>query len=579
MRSILVLLAIVGVLVGALLFLDETPGEQGRVSVNLLAGNRLEDVVKLRWQFDQLQPFEIVRDDKGDYRLTEPVSDLASGSVLRNIGQTYDSAMIGETPLPDTPENRAKTGLDPPRVVLDLEFEDGSKQHLELGSEGPLGNDVFVRRDGKIYRGGLALFSVLRVPLNELRDPVVFRTPVQIATDVVVDRQIEGEDREELHLARRNGEWRLVAPIEARADAGSAETFARMLLGLRIDVFPAGMLRLPEGPPAYTVTVRGGREEEIVDFWLDAQDNLRGRHRQRGIDFISENRSYYSIFEVSQEQLRARILVSVGNVHEEVLVLMVDRGEEEPRLVFRRQSENQPWKMVEPLASEVSPTPVNQLLTALNNLRALQFFEGGVENPAYGFAENPLRIGYQSRVHRQPLFIRFGGDTMFQEQPAVYAARTDAPNEVVSVPKGAVDEMRRPWTEYVPLGVLEIKQAVSRLMLERRDGENLSLARDEQGDWVTGEGQKHELAADIVERLRDLRGKRALLRRSADLGDPDWVIRVGRARDQPGRYLVELDVWERGDLPLLVRGPGNKDIVFEISRLDSDSLRRLWTPE
>lgn len=579
MRSILVLMGIIGLLVGILMLSDETPGEAGKVSVNVLAGHRLEDVVKLRWQFDQRQPLEIVRSEQGDYRLTEPVSDLASRAVLRNIAQTYDSAMLGETPLPDTPENRAKTGLDPPRAVLELEFEDGTKQRLELGSKGPLGNDVFVRRDGKIYRGGLALLSVLRVPLDELRDPVVFRTSAQLATDVLVDRQVEGEDREELHLSRKNGEWRLVAPIEARADAGSADQFARMLLGLRIDVFPAGLLRLPDGPPAVTVTVRGGREDEVVDFWLDAQDNLRGRHHQRKIDFISQNRAYYSIFETSQNRLRARILVSAKNVHQDVLVLMVERGPEQPRLAFRRQSENQPWKMIEPLASEVSPTPVNQLLTALNNLRALQFFDGGVEDPAYGFSENSLRIGYQSRVDRQPLFIRFGGDTVFQGQEVTYAARTDAPTEVVSVPKGAVDEMRRPWTTYVPLKVLEIRQGVSRIMMERRDGQQQSIARDEQGDWITGDGRRHELAADIVDRLRDLRGKRALLRREAELGEADWVINLGRTRDLPSLHLVKLEVWERGDLPLLVRGGGNKDIVFEISRLDSDSLRRLWEPE
>ena len=539
-------------------------------------GHRLQDSVKIRWQFGELQPIEIRRADNGDYRLTEPVDDLASMSVLRNIAQTYDSAMISETPLPDNEDNRAKTGLGPPRVVLELAFDDGAKQRLEIGGEGPLGNDVFVRRDGRIYRGGLALFSVLRVPLGELRDPVVFRTPVRLASDVIVDRQLDGDRREELHLARRGGEWRLVAPIEARADAGSAAQFARMVLGLRIDEFPPGMVRPRQDPPAITVTVRGGREQEVVDFWLDEQQNLRGRHRTRKVDFISQNRSYYSVFETSHERLRARILVSVQNVHQEVLVIMVDRGPDESRLVFRRQSENEPWKMIEPVAGDVAPTPVNQLLTALNNLRAIQFFEGGVANADYGFADNALRVGYQTRKDRQPRFIRFGGNTKFEDLDVTYAARADAQSEVVSVPKGAVDEMRRPWTTYVPLDVLEIRQAVSRIALERRTGEQHSIARDEQGDWRTTAGRRHELAADIVERLRDLRGKRALLRREADLGEADWTIGLGRTRDLPSVHLVELEVWERGDLPLLVRGAGNPDLVFELSKLDSDALLRLW---
>ena len=53
--------------------------------------------------------------------------------------------------------------------------------------------------------------------------------------------------------------------------------------------------------------------------------------------------------------------------------------------------------------------------------------------------------------------------------------------------------------------------------------------------------------------------------------------RDGEGVELPPVWATELP--ERGDLPLLVRGGGNKDIVFEISRLDSDSLRRLWEPE
>ena len=53
---------------------------------------------------------------------------------------------------------------------------------------------------------------------------------------------------------------------------------------------------------------------------------------------------------------------------------------------------------------------------------------------------------------------------------------------------------------------------------------------------------------------------------------------MGRSTDPPDPLgFGALDVWQRGQQPLLVRSrSGLTQIVYELSPLDSEMLRRLW---
>lgn len=572
LRSTMALAGVAGLLVAVLVLTDERPDETGSVEVPALANHRLGRAVVLRWRVEDRQPIELRREPGGEFWITEPVRDLASAPALLSIAQAYDSAMLGETPLEDTPENRARTGLDAPRVELEAVFADGVEERLLIGDEAPTGG-VFVLRNGRILRGGMALYSSLeQKPLDQMRSRQVFRTPAAIAREVEVELTTEGGATELLRLARDRDGWRLTAPIESRADGDAVHGFVEVLLSLEISLFPNSPIRFPDRAPDLVVRVRGGPEEEIVRLWRDEQDNLLGRLEGRGVHFVSENRQYYKIFENAADHLRARILVP-ANVHQDLEVVSVDSGQG-PRIVLQRPAGNSPWEMTEPMAGAVEATPVNELLTAINNLRAIGFFRGGAGEERYGFGEADLRVGTKTFTARDPQFVRFGRDDVADGLEITYAARADAEDDVVSVPRGAVDVIRRPWSAYVSRDILRLPHAVTRVVLERRTGEQHTLARDEQGEWRTQDGAPRELVPDMVDRLRDLRGQRALLRREQQFGEPDWTVELGRV-GRPEPY-ARLEVWERGPLPLLARGAGNPDLVFELSPFDSKLLRDLW---
>jgi hypothetical protein len=229
--------------------------------------------------------------------------------------------------------------------------------------------------------------------------------------------------------------------------------------------------------------------------------------------------------------------------------------------------------MSEPWTGAAAPSPVRELLTAVNNLRALQFLPGTARDAAYGFGTG-LRIGVQDPRLREPAWILLGGDGRLGEDEVTYAARGDAPDEVCAVPKGAADHIRRPWSAYVPLEILKIAQAVHRVDL-RRGGAARTLADEGERGW-TAAGQPREDVEETVEYLRDLRGESVRLLRTAGLGEPDWTLALGAAV-QGSDTFATLRVWDRGSEPLLVEHEaGRPGLVFQLSKAQSRRLRALW---
>lgn len=579
-RTQLALLLVVAALGAALWLTEEKPSDQGSVSVSLLSNHRIATAVRMQWQFVEEEPIEVRRTPGGPFRLVHPLEDLLAQEHLVNVASTFDSAMIGETPFQDDAANRARTGLDNPRLKLQIDFEDGTEERIEIGSEGPLGNDLFVRRNGQIYRGGLGLFTALKKGVDDLRERQVFSTPTGVVAEVEVDRATKDGGREVMKLARGGDGWRLVAPIEARAATSSANSFVGNILAMRADLFVTGPIRLPDGPADLVITLRGGAQDEVVRLWRDTQENLYGRLESRKVSFKTLNQQAQRIFTETADELRSRLLIPLRDIYHEATTMMVDGGESRPRIVVARDSVDAAWRLQEPIVGIAEPQAANELLTAINNLRAMSFVPRGVGAARCGLADGAIVVAVQGAGDPAPHRVRLGRDDVIESLPVSYASLPDAPEDIVAVPKGAVDVIRRAWTDYVPRAIFSIAEPVTRVDLARRAGGGRRLVVDDAGRWTdpTGVAVEDDRVADIVDRLRDLQGKRCRMARDAGLGEPDWSIVLSRNYDPVDSVgFGALDIWDREGQPLVVRSrTGVEGIVHDLSPVDSDNLRRLW---
>ncbi|HZN40249.1 MAG TPA: DUF4340 domain-containing protein [Planctomycetota bacterium] len=587
LRTILLLLCAVGGLSAVLLLTDEKPKTVNLAEPPVLDGRSLGQCTRMRWQFHNLPPIEVTRDAEGRFRLAEPLEDLASAAYMKQIVDAWSSANMRKTPLQDDAEGRKRAGLEPPELTFMAEFPDGARFDVEIGAQGPLGETRFLRRAGKIWEGGDALVESMRVGLEDLREHQVYRhTPPQVF-ELRVEQASPTGKRETIHLKLEQNKWRLLSPIVGRADRAAAERYLVAVLSQRVDVFPGGLMRPRTDAPNIVVTVRGMQGEETVNLWTNDQNQLYGFMAHRNQYFLTDNRQYSEIFEVSAEVLRARILVSLGenaaNVYESLAELVVDPGQERgDRLRLRRESPAAEWRLVEPVEFATHASACTDAAQAVNNLVVQEFVadEGALEpaakDPRYGLGTGRLQVSLRGFEQKEASELWLGSRTKRKQLTLYYACRADEPDSVVLVPEQAVEVLQRAWTEYCARRVLTIT-GIGELVVQR--GDELRKFRLDGTRWICEgkEGDRAEVGEFADQRLRDLTAKRVLDARGETFAHPAWTVNIAR---QGGDVLARLAVFEPApDGPLVVRVTGRDDlppIAFELGALDSQSLRQLW---
>ena len=372
-KAILFLLAVVGALVGVLALTDREAPTEERVETAALEGRSLGRATRIRWQFHEREPVEIGRGPDGRFEIQEPIVDLASKAYLQSIVHAWDSAQLLAVPFEDDEEGREKAGLSPPKMKLIVEWED-HRIDLDVGDPGPLGDTRFLRRDGKIWQGGNALLETMRVGLDDLREKQVFRHQFVHTDKLRVDQVNELGGREVVELVRDGKEWQLASPIQGRADPHVAQRFVTAVVSLRVDYFQPSIARRPDRDPDIRIGVEGSFGEEQVELWVE-QGQVWGYLPGRGHLFISDNRQYGRVFVSAANNLRARILVPMGeSAYEQLAELIVDPGQGRgDRVRLRRESQNTDWRLLEPVEYAARATPVNEAAHALQRLVARKF--------------------------------------------------------------------------------------------------------------------------------------------------------------------------------------------------------------
>lgn len=575
-KAILVLAGAVCALAAVLYFTDRNPPAKASNEVAALDGRRLGDCARIRWQFEGRPGIEVVRRDDGMFWLAEPIVDLASPGYLQQIVGAWDSAQLRRTPLLDDDEGRRKAGLLPPALTFTVDWPDGHVLTLDIGEPSPLGNGRFVRRDGVIWEGSEGLLTSLEVGLEDLRDRSVFRNGPQTCRELLVTQQSPSGKSETLQLVRKGGtDWRLAGTLSGRADADAALSYVTAVLSLRVGDFVHGLHRPPEGPPEIVIEARGGMGDERLELWLD-QGSIWGTLPGRGIGFSSDNRTYSQVFVNAAERLRARILVPMRVVAEELGEVVIDAGGGQgDRVRLQRDGNAADWRLHEPIEFATHPTPVNELVQAINNLHAIEFVDGKDANePSFGLGQGRLSMTVRALQQRETTTLWFGNTVRRGEDDFVYACRADEPGTVVLVPATPVELLRRAFTEYCNREVVRGLPVVERLELQSQAGQLLVYLHNGK-EWVKeGDPQpRGEVGSFVNDVLRDLRGERAIDLRDGAFGDPDWLLLLRRNN---GDTFAELRLWDRSKQGgMVVQPKGQSAIGFDLSEFIAKSLREL----
>jgi len=590
MKAILMLLLLAGGL-GAILYFTEreTPTEKVAETA-VLDGRSLGDATRIRWNFHEREPVEIGRAADGRFQIKEPLVDIASMGYMTQIVTAWDSAQMRAVPFEDDEAGREKAGLAPPKMKLIVEWADDHRIEIEVGDQGPLGDSRFLRRDGKIWEGGQALIESMRVGLDDLRQKQVFRNRFMHTSQLRVEQANPLGGTETIELKRGNGgEWKLLSPIAGRASPQMAQEWVTAITALRVDYFQPGVVRPPDRDPEIKIFVQGSYGEERVDLWFE-QGQVWGLLPERGHLFISDNRQYGQIFVNDANRLRARILVPMGeSAFENLVEMIIDPGQGRgDRIRLRRENQNTPWQMLEPVEYLARATPVNEAAHALQRLVARKFVTDEdvkrprTDDPKYGMVGARWSLTTRQVNKRDMHTLWFGADAdVGGDEPLIYCARSDEPDNVALVPKAALETLQRAWTEYCDKSIMKQAAVVERLDLVHRDGRTRTFQVQQDGSWklLGSEGDRSEVGDFVEDTLRDFVGRKVVDMRTGFDAEPDWTLMLMRGNgDELGRSRI----WDRGaDKRLVARGrtrPGQQEqpVGVELGKRDTEELRKLW---
>jgi hypothetical protein len=562
------LLLVAGGLAVALWYTREKEPPPLQVQPALLEGRPLLAAKRITIRNDT-EGMPIVLESKdGRFHMTDPVRDLASDARLRSIAQAYDSALLilaYEGAQIDDKVLR-ETGLDKPRCVVEVEHEGKPPLRVEIGLDGLTGQDVFVRKGGILWRGGLALYTVLKATTSDLREQLLFQT--QRPATVALARRLADGKSERLGFDLTGAVPRIVEPVVSRGDRGAFSSVLGQILSMQIGSFVQGA-QGPRPDPDFVIDITGQQEPpETVRLWVQPGGSVLGQHLQRKIEFTASYQRYREAFEVPLERLRSRIVIPIAQ-DDRINRLEIDAGvgtkaiRLEPGLVS-----GDALRLVQPVSSECDPGQVSRLRGALQELTAERFVDDPGDLAALGLDEKrALKLSVRSDLMPAAITLLFGKD----EGDLTWCKRADE-GYVVGIKKASVDAFREDWAKLCSKQVQKITAAPFELASERAGKKRVWKRSREDGEWrEAGQKEPVEKVKDVVEVLSDLTAKATLdAEQLGTLPEPTVV----ELRSESGDGLATLKLYEK-DGKVLAGTKRIPQLLYELKDRDGKYVLEL----
>jgi hypothetical protein len=211
----------------------------------------------------------VLKKDKDGWKIAEPVTASAQESEASGIAGALAQLEVARV-IDDNPANLVDYGLGAPRVEIQFKASgDKNLKRLLIGQKTPTGSNVFAKRndDKRVFTIAAFQDGTFNRSTFDLRD----KSALKFERDKV-DHVEVAADNKGLELAKADGDWKLVAPVQAPADAGAAEGLigkvqsAQMKSIVTDNVAPADLKKYGLDKPAASVTVGLGSAKASLLF-------------------------------------------------------------------------------------------------------------------------------------------------------------------------------------------------------------------------------------------------------------------------------------------------------------------------
>ncbi|MFB3853216.1 MAG: DUF4340 domain-containing protein [Vicinamibacterales bacterium] len=451
LRSTLVLfLILVGL--GSYIYFFETkkpaPGsEPARDKVFQVESDKIASLTIARGSGER----SVLQKEGSDWKLSSPVQADADEAEVSSITSGIANLEIQRV-VDEEPKDLAQYGLQQPKIEISFKVagQEGEKQ-LHLGNKTPTGGDMYARlpNQKRVFLVPGYLESTFDKSAFDLRDKSILVFDRSKAASLELT---DGQKR--IEMKKEGEEWRVVQPIQARADYGSVEGIVGRLQSAQMksivtqeaaDLKPYGLDK-----PSLSATIGLGSARATIELGGKADDGtLYARDTSRPMVFTVES-GLGDELRKGVDDFRRKDVFEFRTYN--ASAIEVARGPETRAYEKAKGSEPdavEKWRQVKPAAKEIDQPSLESFLSKLANLRAAAFApagtKAGMETPVAAFT---VRFD-EGKKSETVTFGRVGSD--------VYASRPDEPG-FMKIDTAAFEEALKALDEVKPA---ETKKAES----------------------------------------------------------------------------------------------------------------------
>ena len=319
-----------------------------------------------------------------DWMVSAPVATEADDNAATAIATTLAALEIRRVVQEDAAD-LAPFGLAEPGVSVTFATPDGDPVTLSVGDETPTGGEHYAAVGSRVILVAGFVESTLNRTTFELRDRSILEFT---GPDVDSFTIVQGDDT--LRFAKADGNWRVVEPLEARADFGLVEAMVGRLgsgemVAMESEAAADDALA-PFGldAPRLTATVEvGGESHTLLVGDENPETTAYARDAARGLVFTIDAALVDDLAR-GADTYRERDVFDFRPFNATALTVVRDdrtiRFEKGPAAEDENPEADaaagdEVWRRIEPEPADMERPEMDALLRALSDLRADSFVE------------------------------------------------------------------------------------------------------------------------------------------------------------------------------------------------------------
>ena len=263
LRSTVALLAVLIGLSAYIYFVTwKQPVDAGPKQEKVFASVQADQIEELKVKAESGDVTTLTK-TSGAWTVVAPMPTIASEVDASSVTSAL-SALEIERVVDENPADLKEYGLETPRIEIDFKTGGGKASgRLLVGAKTPTGASMYARRNDekRVFLVAENQNSSLNKSTFDFRDKSVIKIDREKVDGVEV---AAGAARQPLQFAKAGGEWKLIKPLEARADPGLVEALvgsvetAQMKSVAAESATPADLKKYGLDRPEITVTVHLG---------------------------------------------------------------------------------------------------------------------------------------------------------------------------------------------------------------------------------------------------------------------------------------------------------------------------------